>query len=463
MEKYMDALFIKSREHGYYCRGYVGKRGAGKMEWKNKRKTIAGVGVICGLLVAGIWVAISRPTAYAQGAAELENHSEEANSDSSKSEMETVSGGNAQQTEATDREPAAMTGGIAAILTGQQEAVHLAESLGIEQIPETQAAQSEEAYTEDEYANLAIANVDNYVNVRSLPGTDGAIVGKIYDGAVAQILSTAGENGDWFQIISGSVEGYIKAEYFLYGEEAAAVLENYVTYYAEVQVERLNVRREPTTDAGRIGYIDMGERVEVLENLGEWLRIKYTENEDGYVSAEFVQIVEEFIYAISIEEEQEKLAAQQVLQERQQVSEQSAPEAITNITFPETSYGSNEELRKAIVDYAMQYQGGAYVHGGRSLSGGTDCSGFTCYIYADFGYSISRTPSGQYSSDGRSISYEEIQPGDVICYSSNGKSCTHVGLYIGGGQIIHAANSRKGVVVQNADYDTIIAIKNIID
>lgn len=132
--------------------------------------------------------------------------------------------------------------------------------------------------------------------------------------------------------------------------------------------------------------------------------------------------------------------------------------------FLTTGYASSEELRKAIVDYAMQYLGNKYVHGGSGLETGTDCSGFTCLIYSNFGYSISRTPGGQYSSDGRNISAEEIQPGDIICYSSNGgKSCTHVALYIGDGQIIHEANSRKGVVIYEADYDTIIRIKNVID
>ena len=73
-------------------------------------------------------------------------------------------------------------------------------------------------------------------------------------------------------------------------------------------------------------------------------------------------------------------------------------------------------------------------------------------------------PKGQYSGAGRSIDYSEIQPGDIICYSSNGgKSCTHVALYIGDGQIVHAANSRKGVIVGEADYSPIIGVKNVID
>lgn len=314
---------------------------------------------------------------------------------------------------------------------------------------------------ESEYANLAIAQVTDYVNVRSLPSTDGEIVGKIYNGSVAQVLATAGDNDDWFQIISGDVEGFIKAEYFLYGEEAEAVIDQYVTYYATVLADRLNVREEQSADSRRIGYIDNGENVKVVEDCGDWLKVQYTDSKQGYVSSEYVSVHEEFVYAKSIEEERREEAERQALAARAQEAEQSTPEVIGNITFPTNQYTSNEELRTAIVDYAMQYLGNKYVHGGRSLASGTDCSGFTCYIYKDFGYSLSRTPGGQYSTNGRSIGYDEIQPGDIICY---GKSkCTHVGLYIGDGQIIHSANSRKGVIISAADYDNILAIKNVID
>lgn len=317
---------------------------------------------------------------------------------------------------------------------------------------------------ESEYSNLAIADVTDYVNIRREPNTDSEIVGKIYDGAVAQILATAGEQGDWFQIVSGNVEGYIKAEFFLYGDAAADVIDEYVTRYAKVQADRLNVREEPSTDASRIGYVDNGEKVKVLENLGEWLKVEYTAEKSGYVAAEYVTVSEEFVYARTLEEENAEIAAREALEARTEEQESTAPEMLTQIEFPATSYTSNGELRSAIVDYALQYVGNRYVHGGSSLASGTDCSGFTCFVYADFGYSISRTPSGQYNGAGRSIGYGEIQPGDIICYSSNGgKSCTHVGLYIGNGQIVHAANSRKGVITSAADYSPIIGIRNVID
>lgn len=337
-----------------------------------------------------------------------------------------------------------------------------------EQIPDPADVPVDEASVEDtnedEYASLAIANVTNYVNVRTEPNTDSAVVGKIYDGAVAQILSVAGENQDWFQIVSGNVEGYIKAEFFIYGDAAAEVVDNYVTRYATVTADRLNVRQDAATDAKRIGYIDNGEKVKLLENDGDWLKVQYTEAKTGYVSVDYVTISEEFIYAKTIEEEQAQIAAQEALQARESSTEQETPEVITNITLPSTTYTSNAELRQGIIDYAKQYLGNRYVHGGSSLSGGTDCSGFTCFVYAEFGYSISRTPGGQYSSAGQSISSEELQPGDIVCYSSNGgKSCTHVGLYIGDGQIIHSANSRKGVIISAVDYSPIIGMRNVID
>ena len=86
------------------------------------------------------------------------------------------------------------------------------------------------------------------------------------------------------------------------------------------------------------------------------------------------------------------------------------------------------------------------------MEGGTDCSGFTSLIYAEFGYSVSRTPAGQLSNAGRSISYSEIQPGDIICYGSKGK-CTHVAMYIGDGRYIHSTGKAgdDGVTFNSLD------------
>lgn len=330
---------------------------------------------------------------------------------------------------------------------------------------EPEEENAEEVQEEYEYADFAFADVNDYVNVRNQPSTEGEIVGKIYDGAVAEILSLAGENDEWYQIVSGDVEGYIKAEFFLRGEEAASVMDKYITRYAKVIADKLNVRKEPSVESKRVGYLNFEEKVKVVETEGEWIRIQYAQEKEGYVAAEYVVISEEFNYAKTLEEEAKELAekAEREQRETQAAQVENIVEEIV-VVPPTVTYTSNESLRQEIVNYALQYVGNRYVSGGRSLAGGTDCSGFTCFVYADFGYSISRTPSGQMSGSGRSIGYEEIQPGDIICYSSNGgKSCTHVGMYIGNGQIVHSANSRKGVIISGADFEPIIGVKNVID
>lgn len=132
-----------------------------------------------------------------------------------------------------------------------------------------------------------------------------------------------------------------------------------------------------------------------------------------------------------------------------------------NITYTNTSYtatvdgagGSN--LGKKIAKYGLQYVGNPYVSGGTSLTSGADCSGFTYRIYSDFGYSIPRTSREQRSA-GVGVDYSNAQPGDLICYDG------HVGLYIGGGKIVHASNAKTGIKVSTATYRSILAVRRII-
>ena len=106
----------------------------------------------------------------------------------------------------------------------------------------------------------------------------------------------------------------------------------------------------------------------------------------------------------------------------------------------------------AVVDYAMQFLGNPYVWGGTSLTNGADCSGFVQSVFANFGIGLSRTAASQ-ASGGTSVSLDSLQAGDLLFYSSSG-SIDHVAIYIGGGQIVHAANSRSGIIISNAYYQT---------
>ena len=329
---------------------------------------------------------------------------------------------------------------------------------------ETEGTEESEEGLTNEYISFAIADVISYVNVRQEPNTECDIIGKIYDGAVAQILEVVGEGeNQWFRIVSGSVEGYIKAEFFIHGEAAAAVMDEYVVQYARVDVEVLNVREGQSTDTDRIGYVCAEERLKVIENCGEWIKIQYTDEIEGYVFAEYVTVVEEYAYAKSPEEEQKEWDFIAELEERAGINQDVVVENTTVIQPPAPSYSTNSELRQQIVDYAMQFLGDPYIHGGQSLETGTDCSGFTMYVLAEFGYSISRTPQGQYTGAGRSVSYSEVQLGDIICYSENGTTCSHVAFYIGDGKILHAANPQDGVKISSATYTYVFDVRNVID
>ncbi len=137
------------------------------------------------------------------------------------------------------------------------------------------------------------------------------------------------------------------------------------------------------------------------------------------------------------------------------------PSTVTPPTPANTDYtsvinsASGGDLGKQIANYACQFIGNPYVSGGTSLTSGADCSGFTYRVYADFGYSLPRT-STQQRSAGTGVSYDEAQPGDLICYEG------HVAIYIGNNLIVHASSSRTGIKISNAQYKTILSVRRIV-
>ncbi|MCR4791554.1 MAG: C40 family peptidase [Lachnospiraceae bacterium] len=363
-----------------------------------------------------------------------------------------------------------------------------------------------EEVIEEEYLNLSIALFETnpkYCNVRSGPGTEYTIVGRMYDGSVGSLIDEYDEsvaddedpdddNDQWIHVRSGSIEGYVLSDFVVTGVEAYNRLEDYTEYYAEVLVSQLNVRKEASIDSACLTYVTRGERYHVIMENGvdprvylaareseagldeeddgmTWIKIEYAEGRVGYVSADYITITEEYRTARSLEEIRAEEAEER---ERNLRATTASPNggAATPVVTPEnltvapdlsTDYSSTSELRMAIVNYALQFVGNPYVMGGQSLAA-TDCSGFTCYVFRDFGYSISRTPSGQFSSAGRMVTLAEAQPGDIICYGSGG--CSHVALYIGNGQIVQESNPRRGLEVNSVYFMTnIIGVKNVID
>lgn len=176
--------------------------------------------------------------------------------------------------------------------------------------------------------------------------------------------------------------------------------------YGQVTVTNLNLRTEPSTKAQIIGKLNTGDKVTIIKEEGDWYFVTTKDNKNGYVYRDYVM----------------KL----------------------------NNYSDVSELRKEMVEFAMQFLGNPYVYGGNSLTKGVDCSGFTSQVYKNFGYTLNRSSSAQINNGVR-ITADELQPGDLVFYGYNGK-ISHVAMYIGDGKIIHANTSSTGICI-NGLYD----------
>lgn len=341
---------------------------------------------------------------------------------------------------------------------------------------------SEVKKVESPYANLGISIANDYVNIRKEPNTDSEIVGKLYRGCATDILDT---QGDWVKIESGKVKGYINKEYLAIGEEAEKLVDQYADKYATVDTETLFVREKPGTDNSIITMIPYGEKYYITKEYNKWVKIEIDEGETGYVSKDFIKIDVKFKYAISIEEEMAKIAAEAAAKKAEaerlealakekeaQRQQEAAAKAAAEKKAKESSKSASSSGSKsssgssssssssgsgsgqAVASYAMNFVGNPYVWGGTSLTGGADCSGFVQSVYAHFGYSIPRTSREQAYGAGYEVSINDLQAGDLIFYRNSSGSVNHVAMYIGNGQVVNASNERDGIKVSRYNYRT---------
>ena len=241
--------------------------------------------------------------------------------------------------------------------------------------------------------NILRTGTADALNVRTGPSTDYAVAAELAQGKVVKVLGT--QDG-WYQIGSG----YIDAAY----TEAATYEEALEQLYIRVTQGPLNIRSGPGTGYSKVGSLAKGRCVKVVSVQSGWYQI-----EQGYVSAAYV---EETDYT------------------------------------PAAASGKGQEL----ANIALQYVGYSYVYGGGSPRVGFDCSGLVQYACAQLGYSINRTASAQLQN-GVTVSWDELAPGDLVFFkkpgSTTSKPVTHVGMYIGSGQFVHASDYGVGVIVSN--------------
>lgn len=287
----------------------------------------------------------------------------------------------------------------------------------------------------NQYGNIVVSKVNNYMNIRSSPKDEGDanIIGKFPGKAAGEILET---NDGWYKITSGGITGYVKADpqYTAVGDEAKGLAMNTASLMAIVNTDKLNVRKEPSTNASIWTQISKEERYSVIQQMDGWVQIELDGgDDDAYISTRDGNV--EVRYALG--------------------------EAI-KFSPLEDKVNQQASLRNKIVNYALKFVGNPYVWGGTSLTKGADCSGFTQSVLRNFGISLPRVSRDQ-SNVGRPVKSSEMRPGDLIFYTGSDGKVNHVAMYIGNGQIVHAASRKSGIKISTWNYRNPYRIRNVID
>lgn len=291
----------------------------------------------------------------------------------------------------------------------------------------------------NQYENLVISKVNNYLNVRAEPKPDGKIIGKMTSKAAGEILETL---DGWYKIQSGPIVGYISADpqYTATGQEAKDIAMQEATLKAVIKTDVLNVRTEPTVDAKIWTQIVKDERYSVVEQLDGWVQIDLD----------------------SVDEEDGSEADKAFISTRDNnVEVRYALNEAIKFSPAEEAANAAASRRSQVVNYALQFVGNRYVWGGTSLTNGVDCSGFTMQVMKKFGVSLPHY-SGSQAKMGKKVTSATMKPGDLIFYAGSGGTINHVALYIGNGQVVHAASRKSGIKISTWNYRTPVAIRNVL-
>ncbi|MBS5787063.1 MAG: C40 family peptidase [Clostridioides difficile] len=307
------------------------------------------------------------------------------------------------------------------------------------------------------------------VNVRT-EQVDGQVQNVAYSGDSFKVL---GKQGDWLKVENGSLEGWMSAKYLDLKE-----CDGYV------EASKLNFRAEEGTDSDVHKVLDYGTAVTVLEDNGDWLKVKHNDQE-GYVFAKYLTdespVVEvynsgaESVKGATTEtqnnptdEENSTQGNEETSTEDSSNSNSGSDESSNSGSDESSNSGSNSSGEESsdsssdvpasssssvqsVLNLAYSKQGLPYVWGAEGPNS-FDCSGFTKYVFKNsVGVSIPRTSKEQ-ANFGQTVSKSNLQPGDMVFFTTDGSGqVSHVGIYVGGGSMIHAPSSGKNIKVTSIE------------
>lgn len=258
---------------------------------------------------------------------------------------------------------------------------------------------------------IGIVEARGGLRLREKPSTSADIITVAQKGDTVVVIRQV---DDWYLVNYNLHIGYMHGDYL-----TVKTRENVELGTGAVDASLVNLRNGPSTSTTMLDQLKAGEEVEIFGFNSGWYKVRY-EGQIGYIRSDLVSLLEKPV--------------------------NNAGLAATS-SANGTSSGSASmptDLGQQIATYAQQFVGYPYVYGGSSPSG-FDCSGFMQFVFAQFGYQINRTATAQLAN-GYYVEYDDMQPGDII-YFGFGSTASHVGMYIGNGQFVHAQNSSTGVVI----------------
>lgn len=261
-----------------------------------------------------------------------------------------------------------------------------------------------------------------YLRLREKPTTSSAMLATAYGNECIVIL---GKEGDWYHVLYNLKEGYMYKDYL-----TVATAENAELGYGKVTASMVNLREGPGTNYNRIGSASAGEKLYIIGLNAGWYKVIYGSSA-AYIRSDYLQLTE------APYENRASANSPKYFRTGKSIGE--LPFAAT---APKAAVGS--ATGPQILAEAQKYLGCPYVMGGATPSG-FDCSGYVYYVLKNLGYAPARTPAAQFSM-GVEVKKSDLRPGDIVCFAGTASGgISHVGIYAGNGQFIHAPNSRSVV------------------